>query len=203
MRAVKVFFVTLLLSGCAHKAPPPPTPLFDAFQKYCVATEGRWEAVDKAATADGFRRNGEPVFSPFPIDSTTWQLHKSVIVVGPASMSRAGPDGNMHRVEWYPPGSKAETCGIRIVSDTDNSQAAIAKWTGVPTDKQFQDPKKWGDSLNDKYTFRLEHGRHVAAAQGSPDYIEAVKNGGTWWVLFYRRGSETGVSIRRHFMPSP
>ncbi len=201
MRGMKLGLLTpLLLAGCAH-TPPPPTPLFDAFQKYCIATGGETEAVDKAATADGFKRV-RPSVVPVMFESTSWNLGTTNISVGPTVTLRADGNGEMHPVPLEPAGSKMDFCLVKIVDEHDMSQAVAAKWAGVPAIFE-PNPLRYGDSINDKYSFRIENGRHVTLGLSAQERLDAVKNGGVWGMHFYRRGKETGMSFSHHTMTTP
>lgn len=195
MRILAAVMIALAFAaGCAHQ-PPEPTPLYDAFAKYCVATGARTDAVEKAVTADGGVLQDVHV-EIVKIESTTWKLGNILVVAGPARVLRQGPDGKPVLAELAPPGSKADNCGIRTLSENDASRAPIAQWAGVPP-LVTDDAKRFGDDLNDKYYFRIAEGRHVPEG----DRVTAVKSGGAWFVLYWRRGKDTGVTLRHYYMP--
>jgi hypothetical protein len=198
MRTMKLVLITpLLLAGCAHK-PPPYTPLYDAFQKYCVATGGQFEAVNKAATADGFKLLGEPVYSPFKIDSRSWQRGRDHISIGPLHRRKANADGNSELVAYDPPGTIAEHCTVTMTSEREESQASFAKWGVVP----FARPgilEKTGDDINDSYSFRIENGKHLPVGR---DLVAAVNAGGYWQTTYWKRGKEYGAWLHHFYLPA-
>lgn len=189
----------LLLSACAHRpVEPRHIELYDAFQKYCVVTGGRYDAVAEAATADGFAHLQTVVQGLFDVKSTTWQKGKNRIVIGPVTRYRIGSDGNAVLVPYDPPQTIADGCSVIIAADRDDSRASFAGWAGVRPLKQ-ENPTRWGDQYNDKYRFRLANHDHVAVDdRGTAD---ALKAGGYWALLVYRRDHEYGAMLTHYYVP--
>lgn len=207
----KIGFAAILpalaaLAGCAHQPPaPPPEPpktLFAMFQKYCVATEGQYAAVDKAATEDGFvNLQGKLVVAKlFNVESNSWQKKKDTVSVGPLHNIKSTPDGKVETVAWDPPQSKAEFCSVNIQRDRDDSQAIFAKWAGVPV---WHSPRaaEAGDEISDSYNFRIENGKHVLEERRL--YSKEAITAGTWSATMYKRGSEYSMSIKHYYVPKP
>jgi hypothetical protein len=195
----------VLLSACARApAPPPPLPqqpnLFALFQKYCLATGGRYDAVDKAATADGYAnlKDKAVLANILHIDSTTWQKKRDIISVGPLHNIRTTPDGKAETIAWDPPDAKAESCHVEIVRQSDDSQAAFAKWAGVPV---WHSPRAAdvGDEISDFYHFRIENGKHVPET-GSIHSADTLR-AGTWAATLFKRGTEYSMSLRHYYVP--
>jgi hypothetical protein len=198
----------LLLAGCAHQpmkvVEAPKTKLYDMFQKYCVATGGRFDAVNTAATADGFvHHQGQGVMAQIlhiGVGSVSWQKGKDVVSIGPLHNDRIGADGKRTEVPYDPPGAKAEYCSIRIQAERDDSQGLIAKWAGVPVQHSPR-AAEVGDEISDRYGFRIENGMHVA----TNNYFDRSANAamaGTWSAFLYKRGTEYDASLYHIYVPS-
>jgi len=202
MKIATLLPLAILVTSCAHQPPAEPPKLYAMFQKYCVATDGQFAAVDRAATADGFvNHQGQGVLANlFHIESVTWQKGKDIISIGPLHRMVKGADGTLIPASYEPPGARAEACSITIATAKDDSQEAIARWAGVPVQ---HNPKaaEIGDELSDRYGFRIENGKHVATGNYWDRSADAAV-AGSWSILFYKRGAEYGVSLQHIYMPA-
>jgi len=192
----------LLLAGCAHQpaklTEAPKTKLYEMFQKYCVATGGQFDAVDKAAATDGFV-NRTPLENLLHIESTTWVKGRDHITVGPGHRVKLGADGTDQPWPYDPPQTKADGCYVTLRADHDDSQALIAKWAGVPANKRPSGIKATVDPLDRSYAFRIENGKHIAVRYD--EQPSAIKSGGYWDLQFYVRDNDYTVGGHHYYLP--
>jgi hypothetical protein len=172
------------------------------FQKYCLATGGQYEAVDQALKADGFKKDKHgPMAEITQIQSISWRKEKDSVGIGPGR--RYVDDGNGKMVlKPYPAGAKVEDCGVTIERDTDDSQAAFARWAAVPAQRDAALAKLIGEQFRDVYNFQIVDGKHVRSV-GFGQWDEKAALAGSWGVLVYKRDTEYGVSMSHIYVPKP
>lgn len=201
-RQSAVVLAGVLLSGCAHQPPPgPPTTLFAMFQKYCLATGGQYEAVDQALTADGFKKDKKgPMAEIMQIKSISWRKGKDSVGIGPGSRYVDDGNGKMVLKPYEPATAKVEDCGVTIERETDDSQAAFARWAAVPAKRNPALAKSIGEQFRDDYNYQIVDGKHVPFVG---DWNETAAYAGTWRALVYKRDTEYGVSMSHIYVPKP
>lgn len=193
---MKLVFAAAVLITTTGAASAAPTPLYDAFLKYCVATNGEFGAVNKLATSEHLVREGAGVLRG-TIEALRWVGKDMEVMVGPMHRLATSEDGKTVVRPLKPPGAKAETCSIRLYTDRDESGAAIAQWAAVPA-LDRPDALEFGDDINVVYRFRGDPRISV----GYSDEASAVRAGGFWSVHYCKKGNRSDVDITHFFMPA-
>ncbi len=191
MAGLKECLVIAALAMFAGPAAAADASLFDAFQKYCVATNAEIDAVAAAvgrdhAIPDEINVEVKPGSKMLQWDIPNLDYALSVTVV-------AGEPGSS-----MPPGTHSAVCTVLGKTDATTSLAALRAWVGIPPGEQTSVK----GVVTYKYAFVQQGNTHTALPFGSdPAFDDAVEHGGAWRLVAMGNPSDGFFALSHYFVP--
>ena len=187
-----VVAVVPILAVLAVPAVAADTPLFDAFQKYCISTNAQIDAVAAAVNRD----HGVPGKITADVKPGTrmlkWDIpgldYALTITVG---NGEPGPSTPLLK-------SHSAVCSVFGKTDATGSLAAVRKWVGLPPEKQTN-----GKDVDQvRYAFAQQGNKRTALPlPPNPAFDDTAKSGGAWLLVAMGNTHEGFFLLSHNFEP--
>ena len=196
-RIVLSIWLAFVFAGLAS-AQSPSLPLYDAFQTFCVKTDGSPDAVEKAVKqAGGVPHVATPAEQQFPLLKGQTRSQWDVSVSGRALTVLAKYDAKGMVMLPNP----TTSCMLMSNANEDGSIAALTNWVAVPPAQDLA-------TLGKIYQYEQQGDHRTAMLMDQHDREAAIKilnvmAEGRYWTLMVMGGTDRASVILLHVLAKP